>query len=110
MAYHDPDKKAKYAMKRVDRFVGHAGLDREIVQGDGIRYTQARIAPAGTIFSRLPFHPVGAVSLSPKSAWGHGPSPFAMTSSRIQVWYCSIVPWSGYQGRMSTGSWGSEVQ
>ena len=75
MAYHDPDKKAKYAMKRVDRFVGHAGLDREIVQGDGIRYTQARIAPAGTIFSRLPFHPVGAVSLSPKSAWDHGSVP-----------------------------------
>ena len=43
-------------MKRVDRFVGHAGLNREIAQGgkDGIRYTQARIAPSGTIFSRLP--------------------------------------------------------
>ena len=38
MAYHDPDKQAKYTMKRVDRFVGHAGWDREIAQGDGIRY------------------------------------------------------------------------
>ena len=38
MAYHDPDKKAKYAIKRVDRLVGHAGLDREIAQGDRIRY------------------------------------------------------------------------
>ena len=38
MAYHDPDKKAKYAIKRVDRFVGHAGLDMEIAQGDLIRY------------------------------------------------------------------------
>ena len=37
MAYHDPDKQAKYAMKRVDRFVGHAGWDMEIAQGDGIR-------------------------------------------------------------------------
>ena len=38
MAYHDPDKQAKYAMKRVDRFGGHAGLDMEIAPGDGIRY------------------------------------------------------------------------
>ena len=38
MAHHDPDQKAEYAIKRVGRFVGHAGLDREIAQGDGIRY------------------------------------------------------------------------
>ena len=32
------NKQAQYAIKRVDRFVDHAGLDREIAQGDGIRY------------------------------------------------------------------------
>ncbi len=38
MARHDPEQKAKYAIKRVDRFVGNPGLDREMAPGDGIRY------------------------------------------------------------------------
>ncbi len=38
MAPRDPQQKAKYAIKRVDRFAGNPGLDIVMAQGDWIRY------------------------------------------------------------------------